>query len=495
MEKLQILQQLSFGERIAEEERDQLQEYFIATHSWQVVYNGSIDIVYGPKGVGKSAIYSIVESNKEELSKKNIFIVSAENPRGSTVFSNLTTDPPTSETEFKNLWKLYFLVIIDGLLSTKDISSSKINEIHKALQEAKLIQDNRKSVLASCLNYIRQWGKIESLQPGIVVNEVSGMPSGFNFKISFREPTFDEKKKGIVSIDYLYEILNDSLSEKAINIWILIDRLDVAFSDNLELETNALRALFKVYIDLNSFNNVSLKIFLRNDIWQRITTEGFREASHITKTITINWTRETLLNLIVSRILNNEVIVDYLEIDKQKVLADLEEQEKVFNRLFPAQVDQGQKKPNTLDWILSRVKDGQGIIAPREIIHLLNEAKAQQILKLQIGTNDMEAEIIIGKDAIKSALDIVSKVRLEQTIYAEYPSMKEYIEALRKEKAEHSIATLSKIWKLTTEETRGVASKLHQIGIFEVKGTKDNPRFWIPFLYRNELDIIQGSAD
>ena len=31
------------------------------------------------------------------------------------------------------------------------------------------------------------------------------------------------------------------------------------------------------------FDNIKLKIFVRDDIWQRISEGGFAEASHITK--------------------------------------------------------------------------------------------------------------------------------------------------------------------------------------------------------------------
>ena len=69
-----------------------------------------------------------------------------------------------------------------------------------------------------------------------------------------------------------------------------------------------MRALFKAYLDVVSLPNVSLKIFLRTDIWRRLTAEGFREASHITREITISWDRKSILNLIVKRTLGNAAV-------------------------------------------------------------------------------------------------------------------------------------------------------------------------------------------
>jgi hypothetical protein len=336
---------------------------------------------------------------------------------------------------------------------------------------------------------------IESLQPGIDLNEVTGMPSGVNFKVSFREPNKNEVNAGIKSIDYLYGLLEDALKDSKFTLWIAVDRLDVAFTENLDLETNALKALFKVYRDLSPLNNLKIKIFLRDDIWRRLTEEGFREASHITKTLTIIWSKETIVNLIIRRLLNNQSIIDKYFIDKNAILLDYKMQEELFYRFFPLKIEIGEKQSNTIDWILNRLKDGKEIIAPREIIHLFNEAKQEQIKKLQIGQNDLEGDNLIGRYAFKTALDIVSKVRLEQTIYAEYPSLKPFIQKLESEKTEQRIDSLAKIWSLSNDETNIYAKKLVDIGFFAERGDSQNPKYWVPFIYRNELKMIQGAAE
>ena len=87
---------------------------------------------------------------------------------------------------------------------------------------------------------------------------------------------------------WLLAIADGALREAGVSIWLLLDRLDVAFAESLALERNALRALFRVYLDLAAFDSISLKIFLRTDIWDQITKEGFREASHISKRVTLS---------------------------------------------------------------------------------------------------------------------------------------------------------------------------------------------------------------
>lgn len=110
--KTDILKEASFGTRIAEDEIDELQSYFVETESWRRLLAGDIDIVFGSKGSGKSALYSLLVSQKDKLrtGRRTVFIP-AENPRGAPAFRDLTTEPPLSEEQFRALWKLYFLSI------------------------------------------------------------------------------------------------------------------------------------------------------------------------------------------------------------------------------------------------------------------------------------------------------------------------------------------------------------------------------------------------
>lgn len=41
----------------------------------------------------------------------------------------------------------------------------------------------------------------------------------------------------------------------------------------------------------------------------------------------------------------------------------------------------------------------------------------------------------------------------------------------------------------------GVADELVAVGLFERRGPKDAPEYWVQFLYRDALDITQGTAE
>ena len=112
MERLELLKNLTFGARVAGEETVELAKYFVETDQWNKIFRGEIDVVRGDKGAGKSAIYSLLAAKANELFDKEILLVTAERPRGATVFKDLVAEPPTSENEFIALWKLYIATLI-----------------------------------------------------------------------------------------------------------------------------------------------------------------------------------------------------------------------------------------------------------------------------------------------------------------------------------------------------------------------------------------------
>ena len=85
--------------------------------------------------------------------------------------------------------------------------------------------------------------------------------------------------------------------------------------------------------------------------------------------------------------------------------------------------------------------------------------------------------------------------RLTKTLYAEYPTLKEYLERLEGQKTHQNDESLATIWELDRTEARNVANKLVDVGFFERRGDRVNPTYWVPFMYRPALKLVQGSAD
>jgi hypothetical protein len=137
--KRSLLTGLSVGKRVAEEEVDDLASYFVETEQWRKVLSDEVDIILGPKGAGKSAIYSTLLQCNEEMFDRGVFLISAENPRGTPAFKDLVADPPTAQLEFTTLWKLYILSLIGSVLVDWDIRGEAAEQVRTRLAAENLL--------------------------------------------------------------------------------------------------------------------------------------------------------------------------------------------------------------------------------------------------------------------------------------------------------------------------------------------------------------------
>jgi hypothetical protein len=190
MNKKDLLNSITFGQRVAEEEGDFLATYFVETDQWKRLYSGEVDIVYGPKGSGKSALYSLLISKDNELFDRSIFLVIAENPRGATVFKDLAVDPPVTEQGFMGLWKLYFACLLHGAIEEYSIVNQSSQKLGKYLAQEKLIKGKAslKVMFQSVLDYARRIFHPQSLETSVEFDSITQSPK-FSSKIVLNEPS------------------------------------------------------------------------------------------------------------------------------------------------------------------------------------------------------------------------------------------------------------------------------------------------------------------
>src|SRR5215467_7371039 len=104
-----LLEKINFGSRTAEDEISRLGNYFVETAQWNRIRTGQKDIVYGPKGSGKSAIYGVLVQRAGELRKSGVVVKTAEHSTGAPIFAELVSEPPENEEEWRLLWRAYFI--------------------------------------------------------------------------------------------------------------------------------------------------------------------------------------------------------------------------------------------------------------------------------------------------------------------------------------------------------------------------------------------------
>jgi len=485
MDNIEILKKTNLGDSVAEQEQNELENYFIKTEAWEMLNEGRIDVVYGGKGTGKSALYLLLLRNAQDLQNSRlIHLIPGEEISGDPVFRSLNEEERLTESQFRDLWKIYFLSLIGNHIRNKVDEKLKLQlkPVLTRLENEGLIpiEGIRKIFRAAFERIIKAKHTINA-------------PGGGGYTIILGEPSSEEEKEGKTSVRNILHEIDKILSEAGIGIWILLDRLDVAFTES-EIETPALRALFRAYLDILALQNIKLKIFLRDDIWERITREqGFREQSHITRFYHIRWTQDSLRHLILSRFYNNPVIEEYTKL-RRETLGNLKIQEAAFYSIFPEQVESGPKKRKTFDWILNRVQDGKQNSAPREVINLIKFAREQQVILEEVGGLGSNPEgHLISANGLNLALEEVSKIKIE-TFWSEYPDLRKYIEVFRGGRTEYLVENIKDLF--TTQKLNDVTNtirRLIEIGFLQEKrGIQTS--YWVPFIFRPYLSLTQGAA-
>src|SRR5260370_37415144 len=236
---------------------------------------------------------------------------------------------------------------------------------------------------------------------------------------------------------------------------------------------------------------MSLKIFLRSDLWLSILKGGFREASHITRQLTICWEPASLLNLVIRRALFNAELRAFYGVDPSATMSSAEKQAALFYRIFPNKVDRGQPL-RTFASILEHTCDGSRSTAPRELIHILSSARDAQLRRFEVGQPPPLDEALFDPVSLIDALPEVSRIRFEQTLCAEYPHLREYMQQLEGERTYHTAQTLAGVWGLKVDKALSIANQLIDIGFFQFMGTRRTPRFWVPHLYQSALRMARG---
>ena len=485
------LRALDLGSSVAEFDGS-LEKYFIENDAFHALVNNKADVVSGDKGTGKTALYRILQKRYGSLPElKGIEVIAGFNPSGNPIFQRLVKEEVLSEGQYTSVWKTYFLSLVGNWLLeiAGDNYSPLFEKLSKMLTGTGLRSkdDKPETVFSKIMNLVKT-----SLIKPVRTAEIEFTLSETGIPIVIPKVTFGsgETPKSVENKEIAHEValrlLNDCLVEFGYAVWVVLDRLDEAFQGFSNVEIPALRALMRTYLDLLDFENIRLKIFVRRDLFRRIIGNGFVNLTHINaRKVDIVWDEADLLNLLCRRVRDNEEVSNLLN---AKEMND----EKLFYRIFPAKIDQATRKPTSWNWIMSRIRDGNNVKPPRNLIDLAKMARDEQLKAEGRAPRSFTLEEpLIGADAVRRALEKLSAQRVEDTLLAEAGAeISPLIQKFRGAKAEQNIESLAHQLGLASDALQPRIRQLVEIGFLEEGKTS-----WkVPMLYRDGLDITQGKA-
>ncbi len=430
----QQLQGLNLGDVDAESDR-LLSEYFIDTSEFYKVITDQSDLILGIKGSGKSAIFSMLVSKQttDQNLANTIFI-----PSHQEESEAIEVAVKKYFKEMEGDYELVWLYVITRSLAQKLFTGSMSNE-----------------------------------------DSVKELQAKYNFDKTWNQRINLDKK--IIYYRFIADT-NEVLSKCNRRIWFLMDKLDKFFNlpEERGIRFALLSTLINVYLNIRNLQNVRLKIFLRTDLYHQLT--GITDKDKISRQITLHWTQDKLIELIVNRIkrLNPSVIPSTpgLPLNDQ------------FQYVFSALMGKDKKKGFTNNWLYNHLRDGNGVITPRDLIRLIMLSKDKELQKNRGSvSNDIR---ITGKSIKEAFSDTFSTHKYSDYLSNEFPDMISTFEKFRNRGSKYTRGNLASI-----VESEPVLNRLMETGFLrfinkELEGAMNHEdTFEIAEMYWGELAITR----
>ena len=490
MLKRDILKQLDLGNSVAELDQG-LSNYFLITDTFDRLIRPNMDLITGEKGTGKTAIYQYLQqckSSRPELNK--VQVIAGINPSGEPIFRRFGDEQKLTEGQYVTIWKLYLLSLISNwvIRNHPKPASKNFQELESLISRLGLlsVDSSAGGVFTRLLGWMRNNASPKSVGVEFSFNEHGFPVIQPKIELGQAEPRSNESSDEIiVSHREAYRLLDSVLAERDITVWVVMDRLDESFVGRPDIEIPALRALVRAFMDVIEFPHICIKLFVRTYLLKKITQDGFVNLTHVNaRKVDIEWDDDDLFDLLAQRIRNNHDVLRTIGMGRSNNY-------QLVRMLFPEVMDSARRQ-RTWKWILSQIREGNGVKAPRNLIDLCILAQQEQLHKERRSSSEYDAGYpLIDLVSLKKAANKLSGLRLTDTLMAEYTNdIKVLIKSFTNGKSEHSDESIAAMLGIDVGMARLNAQALVDIGFFERVGET----YKIPFLYRAGLNITQGKA-
>lgn len=488
-----------FASGVAEQEYG-LANYFVETESWRQLYEGHKNVVLGAKGSGKSALFTLLLSSPHLLPQGTV-IIGAERPIHETslfkeFFRMLADNPPPDSIallEFEYLWRAYFLVLIAEALQQCSVQNQDTQALLNGLRQLQILPPKGPHPLLQALKYVASvvLGARLDISKHDMGHDVSWSLVSISWQERIVRQRTDSRQReaSLDTLSRLFKVANDALknAQPKLTIWLALDRLDDVFPNpqSRAYERDTLAALLAVYKDVMQYGHIRLKLFLRSDVFRRVTVGGgFVNLDKIEPRVELMWEADALKTLVLYRCVQSDLIrAKYgLHSTAAEAIAALRDnrtkQDELFNQIFPAKLrdphpvanDNNNTNPNIMRWVRLHLMDGEKHTAPRYVIKLIDLAITRQ---LQAGERT-EDEHLFTTETLRWAMRQVSTIYYEGVFGAEYPMYVHLTDSLnqggkqdgKQENYRFLLSALQRRWSLDEVEAEIKARELKQLGFF-----------------------------
>ncbi|MCX5722965.1 MAG: hypothetical protein NTX84_00285 [Nitrospirae bacterium] len=483
-----LVTSLDFGGITAESD-GLLLEARIQTPTFEELLKDKIDLVMGCKGSGKTAMFRLcMDLSGEFLEDFNIALLNgADEQKQEPVFQRYIKEfEKYSEDDFQVFWKVYFIYLLNDCVFRSPkykerlkCAAADIKRFEAAAKKSEIqvlkTHNSLFTIIHSAISSIKSIKKVEGK---------IGIDGSISAGIELRQPAKDTETATPLFISALLDSIHNVLKKANLRIWIMLDRLDEVFPRHSEIERRALRSLLRC-IRVFQEEHIRIKVFLRDDIFESVTEGGFAALTHITDrcSSSLNWDADEITHLVLKRALQSEEVRKHFNADNERCNTNQQYRSQLFYSMFPRKIN----GDDTIKWLYAMCQDGKDVVAPRDIIELMREAKRIQFKKLNSTKDDQDW--LISPSCFAEGFTAMSKKKKDVLLKAEFPDLFPHMLCFEQSKAEHKETSLK---LLLGRGWRSKIKSLESIGF--VRADRSKKTWTIPHLYRPCFEIRNGRA-
>lgn len=424
-----IVESLRFPEVDATTNQN-LSDLFQRTADFDRFLNDTTCLIRGRKGTGKSALYWLLLKHSDvarQLSQKRLDSVTCLSGHGRfrgrptrNEFQYIDEFITEHKGSWEAFWRGYLLLQMqrEAMLSTlpKGNTRSRFSQLYTLLRTAP--------------------GKAEGWQMSHtdILKEIA-----------------TDKAMNLVAKDAL-DSINEQLQKEERVLWFLYDDLDEDLPEKDGIRERALTGLFQFIqaCDARRLRAIGLKIFLREDIWNRII---FDNKSHFNgRDIILQWTRIDFLRLALRQARQSSEFQDV--VDRFAPIENIDQADEVaidqaLQLLWGSRREQNLKSKYVSRWVYERLTDSSGTTFPRSLNILLKEARDYELDTFRGQSSPTDR--FLRPKSLNQGLIRASEQRCQE-IREEYQELRSFFDAIVNSAILISTNDLRDLWQKNIQQ-------------------------------------------
>ena len=447
-----VLESINLG---SEQGNADQERYYVPSAAWHDLIHDEVDLILGRKGTGKTKMYRHLQREtvtfdrsvdpKKEVPTTVVPLISS---HLDDHFRQLLDLAEGDENLLKTAWLLQISGVASVIALKERIEDKATSEREKANYKAlrELLYEYGDYEGSSITSLARMndvdlrrgmWAvvktrikNVKNVRVNPVVTSSSSGEPGISVQFRLESPEEIALREHSVRLTLTLMAI---LADRRERIWVVVDSLDeLLYGVSHDHSSAIIRSLLRVIVDLRELadsksadksHTLRLKVFAREDVFQRITLESTFPASTAIPKTYLSWSKREAAKMVAERILASEKArVYYGGISVRDIENDPER--------FVGRVIEGKDDRAPFSRLVDATSDSSTSVSPRNLIGCLKRAFDISREEHHLGEKFAAFTPLVNQSNLDRAKLDTSSVRLNDTVVAEYPMLSGLIERL-----------------------------------------------------------------